>query len=411
MLHVANSAWATTDVMLSFWLTLFFLLLVRLFKQPDRRTALWAGIALGFCAGTKYTGAIVLIPLALLAFDPPQPPLKISGFARRLKHNLIDRHLLLVAATGLAVFLVTTPGILLHPAAFLASLRFENARLSQDYLPAVDPAVYGGQLVSLAQGMGWPLALAGLLGAAVALKRRQPLALPWVLMLAVYAIYLNNAMLPRYLIPLMPVLAIFAAGLFISLVETKLVWIRTAGVVLTATVCLYTFGYALAGVVARYPDTRSQAARFIESRIPPGASIGLGNISDEFVHLWRYPQIDFDNYLKKDPLKKPEYIVLSSYDYESIRRTLASGMLDPDYTLPQEYARDWYRYQTPAPDFFRLNEDLWLNSPGCAQAQAAQTPPPSGYCLWKKFEPLRLYAPIEFPPPAIEIYARVAKKP
>ena len=127
--------------------------------------------------------------------------------------------------------------------------------------------------------------------------------------------------------------------------------------------------------------------------MPPGSSIGLGFASKDYEHSWHYPRIDSKVYEKSNFIKHPDYIVLSSYDYESIRETLSRGILNPDYSLPREYWGEWYLSSPPTAAIFQLNEQLWLG-----------TSPE--YCLLKKFPPRKLYAPIEFPAPTIELYLR-----
>jgi hypothetical protein len=423
MLHVANSAWATTDVLSSLLMTLFLLVLLNALETESRQAAVCTGVVLGLLIGVKYTGAIAVIPLIFLFFsrhlrrffvrsDP------VSSIWRAFTSFLRDRNLWIVGLVALGTFLLSTPGLFRHPFAFLASLQYEGGRLSKTYLPFYHPETYVVLFKSLSRAMGMPLALTGILGIILALFRKRDVLFALIFMLLVFALYFGSAMEDRYYLIIMPVLALFASSFLSFLIDlgsltsaqsssqraeysqprsAKAAWLRIAGYYLTGLVCLYAFDYSLAGVVSRYPDSRTQAARYIAENVPPGSSIGLGYASKDYEHSWHYPRIDSKIYEKRNFIKHPDYIVLSSYDYEPIRDTLRRGILNPDYSLPREYWNEWYMSSPPTATIFELNEQLWLGAS-------------PEYCLLKKFPPRKLYAPIEFPPPTIEIYARLKRE-
>jgi hypothetical protein len=429
MLHVANSAWATTDVMSSLLMILFLLLLLRTLESESIHDAVFTGISLGLLTGVKYTGAIAVIPFLFLFFSRQLRRYFVKSdparsIFRAFTSFLRDRNFWIVALIALGTFLLSTPGLLRHPFAFLASLQYEGGRLSRDYLPLYDPETYVVLFNSLSRAMGVPLAATGILGIILALFRRKDVLIALILMLLVFALYFGSAIEDRYYIMVMPVLALFAGSFLLFIIDlgslsnrdfstqqaehtqaeytqaeytqqksARTTWLRIVGYTLAGLVCLYAFCYSLGGVVSRYPDSRTQAARYIAENVPPGSSIGLGYASKDYEHSWHYPRIDSTIYEKRNFIKHPDYIVLSSYDYERIRDTLRRGILNPDYSLPREYWQEWYMSSPPTSVMFELNEQLWLGTG-------------SEYCLLKVFVPRKLYAPIEFPAPTIEIYAR-----
>ena len=393
MLHVTNSAWATTDVLSSCWMTLFLLLLNRTLEIGIRKDACFTGIALGLCIGTKYTAVVGIIPVLLLYF---QEASKASGnyvSIKFLRLFLGIQNLLWILGIAMIVFLITTPGIIVFPQHLGESLEFETARLAQSALPFYHPRVYLNQIASMGAALGWPLAISSLIGIVLVFIRRERVASSWAVMVIVYSIYLGNAMLPRYWIIMMPLLAIFASYFLLVIVQSPVHWKRMIGYSIAALTCSYTFIYAIAGIVSRYPDPRIEAAHFFEANVPKGVSFGFGNISDEFIHLWRYPKIDPEVYQASKMLKRPDYIILTSYEYEAIRETISRKILDSNYRLPQAYWDEWYRRQPPTARQFRFNEALWLGKD-------------PEYCLMKKFAPRLLNPNIEFPPPTIEIFTK-----
>jgi hypothetical protein len=441
MLHVANSAWATTDVMSSFLMALFLLVLLDTIESdtPSPRRAILTGVVLGLLVGVKYTGAIAIIPLVYIFicshfrrdYDRHD---SARSTGRAFTSFLRDRNLWIIGLVALGAFILSTPGLLRHPYAFIASLQYEGGRLSTTYLPLYDPETYRQLFRSLSRSMGIPLALAGVLGIVLAFFKRKDVLFALLFMLLVFALYFGSAVEDRYYLMVMPVLALFAGSFLFFLIDLGNLrsgsfasraiensrqpeytqsaeysqhaeysqysqyvagtsWLSIAGYALAGLVFLYAFLYSLGGVVSRYPDSRTQAARYIAENVPRGASIGLGFASKDYEHSWHYPRIDSKIYEKRNFIKHPDYIVLSSYDYEQIRETLHRGILNPDYSLPRQYWREWYLSSPPTAEIFKLNEQLWLG----------ENPE---YCLLKKLLPRNLYAPIEFPPPTIEIYAR-----
>jgi hypothetical protein len=421
MLHVANSAWATTDVLSSFWMTLFLLLLIKSLESHSNRPAVFAGISLGLLVGTKYTGGLAIIPLAILFITQQKRSNDVSNSLRRNVLSILrDSRLWIILLFTLGAFLISTPGLIRHPFAFMASLKYEGGRLAGSYLPLYDPQTYVILFNSLSRAIGRPLAVVSLLGLILSLFRRKDILIALAIMLLVFALYFGSSIQDRYYILVMPVLAIFASSFLFFIVEVsqKLVGkltdqmiedsrladhsqhksllstsTRIAAYSLAGLVCLHAIFYSFGGVISRYPDTRTQAAQYISENIPLGSSVGFGHAAKDYEHSWHFPRVDKKSHEKKNFLKHPDYIILSSYDFDPIRKTIIRGILNPDYSLPRKYWKEWYLSSPPTSDIFKLNEELWL---GTSQE----------YYLLEKFLPRNLYASIEFPVPIIEIYAR-----
>lgn len=77
--HVTNSAWATTDVTSSFFLTLFLLLLIPTIEKRSFRLAIFTGASMGMLTGIKYPGAIAVVGLFVYVF--------ILGFKFQVQHH------------------------------------------------------------------------------------------------------------------------------------------------------------------------------------------------------------------------------------------------------------------------------------------------------------------------------------
>lgn len=392
MFHVTNSAWATTDVLSSFGLTLYLLLLLRMLDSSRVTDAALAGAALGFLVGTKYTGAIALVPTFLLLIQ--RQIRRNTGRAIRMVFTglLGDRQIWVLLGLAGMIFLLTTPGIALHPRAFLASIQFEAGRLAKDALPIYHPRTYLILLESLSVAAGWPVAMVSLVGVAFALTRKNAILISLVIMLLFFGLYFGASVLPRYWILVLPILAILSAAVLLHLSRSNLAWVRLVGLGLIGLVSIFALVYSILAVISRYPDPRTQAARYLSQHAPPGATIGLGYDSPESAAQWQYPFIDYSVFRKRSFLRHPDFIILSSYDFDPVRQILQQGLLDENGVLPETVAPQWYVIPPP-PEVFALHRDLWMGTS-------------AEYCLIQKFTPPPIYVPVEFPPPVIEIYLR-----
>jgi hypothetical protein len=397
MFHVTNSAWVTTDVLTSFWMTLFLLLLALTIDRQSLYMALYAGIALGMLVGTKYIGAFAVLPLFMLIFAY-QKHRHRNGLWRQGAAFCTDKILWVVGIAALCVFFLTTPGILLHADAFLSSMQFEQARLAQRQFSLYDISVWRNVFATLCRTMGWPLAVSAVFGLCLSCASRKAFEIAIAALAIMYVLCFRNALahVPRYWIMLMPVLAVFAARSIMLFHSSKRSWLRVTGIFVSSVILLHAFWYSACAIVSRYPDTRSIASQYINEKIPPGSTIGIAYRSARFgwrTHDWVYPKINFGVLHYVDFLEKPEFLVVSSYDANQILQALKSGLLNADFSVPPYLVNQWYQSSPPSPEIFKFYNNLYFSDD-------------APYELIQKFRPRRLLVPIEFPPPVIEIFRR-----
>jgi len=394
MFHVTNSAFATTDVTTSFLMAIFLLVLPHALGSGGWRARLVAGAVLGLLVGAKYPGAVAVIPVGILALQRAGRENRAVGLRRRVGAACRCPAVWLMGVVALGVFLLTTPGILLHARSFVNSVDSELGRMAQVRFPRYKPRAWLNFWGQWQRAMGLPLAAASLFGLAMPWRRRAVFEWALVAMVCVLFVYFANAMKARYFIMVMPVLVLFAARFLMWLAVRPGRISRGVGRVLAACVCLYSLGYSAAGVVSRHPDTREQSAHWLERHTPEGATIGIGYTSPKYGwewHDWMYPAIDFARRPYRDFLEGPDYVVLSSCDYEGIRQVLRSDTLRAGYEVAARSRKEWYRLAPPTPEIFAFHEKIMNGS--------------SPYELVAIFRP-RLLAPIEAPAPTIEIYRR-----
>jgi 4-amino-4-deoxy-L-arabinose transferase-like glycosyltransferase len=186
--HVAYSRMAVTDVLLTLGVTATLALLVSGRLE-------WAGVAAGLAASAKYPGAILVVPIVVAGF----------GAWRRVGVSL---------GLAAAAFFVTSPFVVIHAGTAWGDFQ-RVQQLAQDGWLGFEndpptPFAFG---LRLWETIG-PVALVAVAGVVVALRRRERSDLVLLSFAAAYALSLlpSAAHFDRYVLPLVPVLAVLAGS-------------------------------------------------------------------------------------------------------------------------------------------------------------------------------------------------------
>ncbi len=215
--HVAYSRVAVTDVLLTLGITCAVALALEGHLE-------WAGLAVGLAASAKYPGALAAAPVVAAGF----------GSWRRLGRSA------LLAAAG---FAATSPFVLVHAGAAWEDVRRVQRLAREGWLgfesDPVTPLAFADRLWD-ALGPFVVLAVAGI---ALAIVRRRRADLVLLSFVAAYWLYLMplEAHFDRYVLPLVPVLAVLAGGiriaapLALALLVVPAVWSAREAADLTGT--------------------------------------------------------------------------------------------------------------------------------------------------------------------------------
>lgn len=208
-LHVRYSHYVLTDTPLTFFVALTMLGALVAHERPALRTFAFAGAAAGLAAGVKYNGGLALVMPLVACW------MTLAARPSRLACSL--------AAIGgaAAAFLISAPYTVLDLPGFLD--RF--ATLTAEYRNAAMPAE-SGEVLYL-KHLRLQFALPGMLliggGVLMGLVRalRGPGRVHWAVALAFPVPYFlmiaeQRIIYARYLLPLVPMLCIFAAAAVIS---------------------------------------------------------------------------------------------------------------------------------------------------------------------------------------------------
>jgi len=336
-LAVQHAHFLTVDVPATFFVTLALLWAARLWKQPDWKNVIWAGVWAGLAAATKYnTGCVLLAPLVALALARP------SG--ERANH--LPLKLAALIGVTAAAFLIACPGPWLdwnafwngtYPGSGVRYELFEHARTGHELL-FVDtgPGWWYHLTASLRYGLGEPLLLLALAGFVFACIRRTPqdgILLSFFL-LYYFTTSLSAVRFARYMIPLLPVLCLWAARLLAEPFPQRR--LRQALAAIGTLVALYTLLLAFSfNLSMTGRDPRDQAADYLERNAPQGASIAFARIpwftspplsplfglpaapqrakaaAETTRFTLRIPPVEWDTSVLSPP---PDYVVLSNLE-------------------------------------------------------------------------------------------------
>ncbi|PYM54371.1 MAG: hypothetical protein DMD79_24685 [Candidatus Rokuibacteriota bacterium] len=282
-LHVRDSALATVDVPVTFFIVLTLLGAAAVIRRGRPREYLFAGGAAGLATATKYSGVVVVVAVvaahALRVLEVGEPYRRLVS-AGRLHAALVFAALL---------FLAVNPHLLLDWRSAWADLLWIAQRVQGGPFPGADigPGWRYHLTVSLRYGMGAVmLALAGA-GVLRALARREPGGLVLLSFAGCFYLIAGGARLifARYMTPLLPVLCLLAATATLTLAG----WVRSprgrgwlvAGLVVAAVIEPLDAS-ASYGRMTGHADTRVEAYRFL-STLPPDSDIATVGPSE----VWR----------------------------------------------------------------------------------------------------------------------------
>jgi hypothetical protein len=298
-LHVLHSHYATVDVPGALFTALACYFAVAMLDEASWRNVLWAGAAAGLAASVKYGGGAAIVA-----------PIVAWGIVRARERGTEDgppwAMLPAMAGAALAAFALTSPYTFLDwPSAWQAiSFEMDHMRTGDDpAMLALYPSGWGFQAANLAMAGGYVMLAAAAVGLAgsVAAERRE--AWPLVAFGVVTFVMIAGAQVRygRYAAPLLPVVAVLAAGVasddLLALARGRVQpWLMAVamalllgGSVLGAGILDHRLLQGLVTQDAR-SETRSEALALLEARVPRDGTIGL------ITEPWFYhPPVDYCN--------------------------------------------------------------------------------------------------------------------
>lgn len=272
VLHVQQAHFYTADGLLAFFVLGSLLFAVRLARDGRPADAWLMGAWAGLALGAKASAGLLLIPLSAACLIAP---------SRMERRGYFWRY----GAAAAAMFALFNPCALLDFPTFWRNVSQQAAvvrgALDLPYtrqFHATWPYLYS-ILQQLRWGMGWALGLPAFGGLAYAVWRltgpSSPLRAEWVLLAwalpyfsSVGAFY---AKFPRYLLPLTPLLALYAARLLIDATRR---WRALSFLVCAVLICASLHCAAFL-TIYRAPHPWHAASEWLYRHAEPGAVIAI----------------------------------------------------------------------------------------------------------------------------------------
>ena len=320
-LHVRDSHFAMTDVLMTLFATGSIALMRRAVETRRRPLFAAAGIAGGLATSTKYSAGVIL---AVAAAAPA-----IASAA-------------LFAACWAAGFIAGTPFAVLDFAAFSGDVAYERAHLSGGHTVLLGRGWLYHLHTTLPHGLGIGVFAAAVGGIVVCAVRYRRQALVPALFAAAFYLSMGagRTVFFRYAMPLLPLACVFAAAAVTSAAQGIGARLRTepAGIAAVLAIAIAApslrQSVQLDRMLAR-EDSRALAAAWLAERLRPEQS--LHDSGGDYVRLY-FTGVEFHQW-RYDPAARsfgdpqgatPDWIVL----YQSPL---------PEYTAAPESLRDLVR--------------------------------------------------------------------
>jgi hypothetical protein len=318
------------------------------------RLAIWSGAFAGLSAGTKYTGILGLLTLYAALILTRKP-----GWWKAA-----------LAGTGAAAlgFIVGTPGALLNTSAFMRDVKYELAHTATGHGLIFEGAGSGFSfhMFNLVVGLGLFMTILGIGGLAIAAQKKHAWAFALLAFFVPYFILIGRAdvMFIRYTFPLYIALAAGFGYLMAFAHEARGRFTAVVVVGIAVLVGLDPFGglrrsAIMTGWMAG-EDSRDEAARYLKSKANSATTVGLvrdpwfwypplfkdstmmrGNLTRLFEEMSKADVPKVIRYLPPNISEKqdwdlrlitesePDYIVISSFDWEEGWRLTGKRGLSP----------------------------------------------------------------------------------
>jgi len=331
---VINAHYVSVDATALFFICLTFLFSVYIMKSGNLKWYLLAGASAGLAADTKYSSVLVLFVILLAHL------LRNGSLHRGFLRDLFRRNIWLAYLCAAAAFLILCPYAITSYPEFRSQQYGVNAALGQGITLSVLWNNIGYYLKAFNYGIGLPFLLLSLTGLVIAFKKKEPggiLLTFWIIFC--FGFFLGkNFRFDRYLMPILPFLAISAATIVFRPVKKKVVW-RIAMVLLLLPTFLYTLGYLR---LFAAENIRTTAGKWIAQNIKPGSTVGLKRDTFQFelppINPQKYPLVITGQDLQTLKNKKPEYFLMNEMEHRRNPLLWDEILAEAGYQLEKEFS-------------------------------------------------------------------------
>lgn len=342
-LAVFHAKYVRTDSAATFFGLLSLWLCVRAYDRPTLKSHILAGAAIGLSISSRYF-MVALMPF-LLIID--------ILILRKRPASVQPRQIVITALIGAAAailaFAITTPYFFLDFNTALANLRLE-ART--EHWGADGLTRSGNFLWYLTQAIptaiSWPQMILLIIGVilAIYMKQNKQVALLGFMLIFLFGISLSALHWARWMIQILPVLALFAASAILLIIERLSTSLRLNPRWFSSLVILGTLAAAgqpayqlvLMDIRQSNPSTRVLARQWIIDNVPPQSKIAFewytAPLSGTDFLATEWIALAYDRELNDYLVEGYQYLVVSSAIYNRF------------FNEPERYEHEANFYQT-----------------------------------------------------------------
>ena len=284
-LHVENSHYITTDVPMTFFVTLGLWYALAYTRGGRARDLAAAGFAVGLAMATKYPGVLAVVIPALavgvrwrLRGDEPgyvnNPDLGSPGRA--------VRGLVLSGACAAAGFVLGCPWVVLRTHAFYTDVTSQGETIKHAWLgmEGIRNMWWHVPSVFLRQGMTLPVLLVCVAGLVWALRRRRGadvIVAGFAILFYLWVAHYKNFGIARYWVAVLPALCLLGGRLIADAAAriTPRHTLQIAGVLALVLSCASGWRALAAGRDMTLISTRTMAREWFCDNTPPGARVAV----------------------------------------------------------------------------------------------------------------------------------------
>lgn len=269
---ITHSTIVRSDMAATFFVLLSLFLMNRVLEKRTTRNLVCAGIAIGLAVATRFFSVALMIPLLYVCWK-----------TRKEEHTSLERNLLIGIAVSAIAFLVTTPYILLDLQTAITDLLHEarDIRVVRIQEGPILKFLYY-LLIAIPLNSTWPQLLCGIGGMVSLFKQKKAATVLLLLFLISHIVIICIPALfwPRWIIQILPIIALFAAIGIEKLVQilSKYIRIRPAVLLFICTgvfLCMNIAGVTHVIMRRAYPTTELVAREWMIEHLPAGSHIGV----------------------------------------------------------------------------------------------------------------------------------------